>query len=257
MALLSKPSFLTGGVKIGLLTIATSLCMPLTQAAPIYKVVDEKTGQVTFTDRPQSYEQQTGKQISQIAITTGNETNGSGVANTAGSSSTSSNATSSSDVINQPVSATQTLNAPATATTTVPVKAPVSYQLTIAEPSKERAYRRPAQSIDVAVQIKPALQAGDSVRIYLDDKEVAQGLSTSIGTVNVLPGAHTVKAVIQGETGQTLEQVAITVYVIQNNTTLQNNKKIAQQLLAYQNLSWYQKMKLKLSQKEVAQSQSQ
>lgn len=250
MALLSKSSFLTGGVKVGLLTMATSLCMTLAQAAPIYKVVDEKTGQVTFTDRPQSYEQQTGKQISQIAITTGNETNGSGVANTAGSSSTSG-----SDVINQPVGATQTLNAPATATTTVPVKAPVSYQLTIAEPSKERAYRRPAQSIDVAVQVKPALQAGDSVRIYLDDKEVAQGLSTSIATVNVLPGAHTVKAVIQSETGQTLEQVAITVYVIQNNTTLQNNKKIAQQLLAYQNLSWYQKLMLKLRQQEVAQSQ--
>ena len=251
MALLSKPSFLKSSVKVGLLTIATSLCMPLTHAAPIYKVIDEQTGQVTFTDRPQSYEQQTGKQISQIAITTGNETNSSGVANTA-----SSSATSGSDVINQPVAATQTLSAPGIATT-APVKAPVSYQLTIAEPSKERAYRRPAQSIDVAVQIKPALQAGDSVRIYLDDKEVVQGLSTSIATVNVLPGAHTVKAVIQGETGQTLEQVAITVYVIQNNTTLQNNKKIAQQLLAYQNLLWYQKMKLKLSQKEVAQSQSQ
>ena len=255
MALLSKSSFLTGGVKVGLLTMATSLCMTLAQAAPIYKVVDEKTGQVTFTDRPQSYEQQTGKQISQIAITTGNETNGSGVANTAGSSSTSSNVTSSTDVITQPVAATQTLNASATATTTV--KAPVSYQLTIAEPSKERAYRRPVQSIDVAVQIKPALQVGDSVRIYLDDKEVAQGLSTSISTVDVLPGAHTVKAVIQSETGQTLEQVAITVYVIQNNTTLQNKKKLAQQLLAYQKLSWYQKMKLKLTQKEVAQSQSQ
>ena len=252
MALLSKSSFLTGGVKVGLLTMATSLCMTLAQAAPIYKVVDEKTGQVTFTDRPQSYEQQTGKQISQIAITTGNETNGSGVANTAGSSSTSS-----SDVITQPVGATQTLNAPATATTTATVKAPVSYQLTIAEPSKERAYRRPVQSIDVVVQIKPALQVGDSVRIYLDDKEVAQGLSTSISTVDVLPGAHTVKAVIQSETGQTLEQVAITVYVIQNNTTLQNKKKLAQQLLAYQKLSWYQKMKLKLSQKEVAQSESQ
>ncbi|MBF2719868.1 DUF4124 domain-containing protein [Psychrobacter sp. NG254] len=252
MALLSKSSFLTGGVKVGLLTMATSLCMTLAQAAPIYKVVDEKTGQVTFTDRPQSYEQQTGKQISQIAITTGNETNGSGVANTAGSSSTSS-----SDVITQPVGATQTLNVPATATTTATVKAPVNYQLTIAEPSKERAYRRPVQSIDVAVQIKPALQVGDSVRIYLDDKEVAQGLSTSIATVDVLPGAHTVKAVIQSETGQTLEQVAITIYLIQNNTTLQNKKKLAQQLLAYQKLSWYQKMKLKMTQKEVAQSQSQ
>ncbi|MBA6243128.1 MULTISPECIES: DUF4124 domain-containing protein [Psychrobacter] len=250
MALLSKPSFLKSSVKVGLLTIATSLCMPLTHAAPIYKVIDEQTGQVTFTDRPQSYEQQTGKQISQIAITTGNETNSSGVANTA-----SSSATNGSDVITQPVAATQTLNAPATATTTATVKAPVSYQLTIAEPSEERAYRRPVQNIDVNVQIRPALQVGDSARIYFDDKEVAQGLSASIATVDVLPGAHTIKAVIQSETGQTLEQITRTVYVIQNTTTLQDNKRKAEQLLAYQKLAWYQKLMLKLRQQEVAQSQ--
>ena len=250
MALLSKPSFLKSSVKVGLLTIATSLCMPLTHAAPIYKVIDEQTGQVTFTDRPQSYEQQTGKQISQIAITTGNETNSSGVANTA-----SSSATNGSDVITQPVAATQTLNAPATATTTATVKAPVSYQLTIAEPSEERAYRRPVQNIDVNVQIRPALQAGDSASIYFDDKEVAQGLSASIATVDVLPGAHTIKAVIQSETGQTLEQITRTVYVIQNTTTLQDNKRKAEQLLAYQKLAWYQKLMLKLRQQEVAQSQ--
>ena len=250
MALLSKPSFLKSSVKVGLLTIATSLCMPLTHAAPIYKVIDEQTGQVTFTDRPQSYEQQTGKQISQIAITTGNETNSSGVANTA-----SSSATNGSDVITQPVAATQTLNAPATATTTATVKAPVSYQLTIAEPSEERAYRRPVQNIDVNVQIRPALQVGDSARIYFDDKEVAQGLSASIATVDVLPGAHTIKAVIQSETGQTLEQITRTVYVIQNTTTLQDNKRKAAQLLAYQKLAWYQKLMLKLRQQEVAQSQ--
>ena len=250
MALLSKPSFLKSSVKVGLLTIATSLCMPLTHAAPIYKVIDEQTGQVTFTDRPQSYEQQTGKQISQIAITTGNETNSSGVANTA-----SSSATNGSDVITQPVAATQTLNAPATATTTATVKAPVSYQLTIAEPSEERAYRRPVQNIDVNVQIRPALQVGDSARIYFDDKEVAQGLSASIATVDVLPGAHTIKAVIQSENGQTLEQITRTVYVIQNTTTLQDNKRKAAQLLAYQKLAWYQKLMLKLRQQEVAQSQ--
>ena len=250
MALLSKPSFLKSSVKVGLLTIATSLCMPLTHAAPIYKVIDEQTGQVTFTDRPQSYEQQTGKQISQIAITTGNETNSSGVANTA-----SSSATNGSDVITQPVAATQTLNAPATATTTATVKAPVSYQLTIAEPSEERAYRRPVQNIDVNVQIRPALQVGDSARIYFDDKEVAQGLSASIATVDVLPGTHTIKAIIQSETGQTLEQITRTVYVIQNTTTLQDNKRKAAQLLAYQKLAWYQKLMLKLRQQEVAQSQ--
>jgi len=247
MTSLSTQHSIRGNIKVGLLTIAAiaSLYAPLSNAAPIYKVVDEQTGQVTFTDRPQDYEQQAGKQVSQMAITTGNET----------SRSASSSMAGSSDANSLPSNVSQMGVTPTASAAITKTKAPVNYQLAIAEPSKERAYRRPAQSIDVTVQVNPALQADDSVRIYLDDKEVAQGLNASIGTIDVLPGAHTIKVVIQSETGQAIKQVARTVYVIQNNTTLQNNKKIAQQLLAYQNLPWYQKVLLKLRQQEVAQSQ--
>ena len=128
----------------------------------------------------------------------------------------------------------------------------VNYQLAIAEPSEERAYRRPAQNINVNVQIKPALQTGDTVSIYFDNKEVAQGLSASIATVDILPGAHSIKAVVKNQKGGIIQQITRTVYVIQNNTTLQNNKKIAKQLLAYQNLPWHQKVMLKMRQKGTA-----
>ncbi|CAM3479126.1 hypothetical protein GCM10016272_07320 [Psychrobacter glaciei] len=236
MISLSKLNVSKGHVKVGLLTITAiaSLCAPLANAAPIYKVVDEQTGQVTFTDRPQSYEQQVGKQVSQTTVTTGNGTSGSN------NNSTRDNQTATN--------ATQTASIPATNDATV--KAPINYQLAITEPSEERAYRRPAQSINVALQIKPALQAGDSVRIYFDGNEVAQGLNATIATIDALPGAHTITAVIQSVKGQTLQQAARTVYVIQNNTTLQNNKKIAKQLLAYQNLPWHQKVMLKLRQQD-------
>lgn len=239
---LSKPSFAKTNVKAGLLfaaIVSTAGFYTVTaNAAPIYKVVDEKTGQVTFTDRPQSYEQQADKQVSQLAITTGNE------ANRSSSNNTSSNGTSS-----QSSNMSQTA---AVAVTSTKAQTPVNYQLAITEPSEERAYRRPAQSIDVKVQVKPALQAGDSIRIYLDESEVAQGLSASIATVDILPGEHNVKVVIRNETGQVLQQVVRTIYVIQNNTTIQNNKKIAKQLLAYQNLPWHQKVMLKLRQKQNA-----
>lgn len=242
MTVLSKPSFAKTNVKVGLLfaTIVstTSFYTVTASAAPIYKVVDEKTGQVTFTDRPQSYEQQADKQVSQLAITTGNE------ANRSSGNNTRSNGTSS-----QSSNISQTT---AVAVTSTEAQAPVSYQMAIIEPSEERAYRRPAQSINVSVQVKPALQAGDSIGIYLDENEIAQGLSTSIATVDILPGEHNVKAVIRNEKGQVLQQVARTIYVIQNNTTIQNNKKIAKQLLAYQNLPWHQKVMLKLRQKQTA-----
>ena len=219
----------------GLMVSAASLYAPILNAAPIYKVVDESTGQVTFTDRPQNYEQQANKQISQTSVTTGNSSSNS-------DSSRSSNTSSNNSANNETNNIAQTTSVPVT-----PVKAvQVNYQLTIVEPSAERAYRRPAQSIVVNAQIKPALQAGDSASIYFDGNEVARGLSTSIATVNILPGEHSVQAVVKNKEGQILQQVSRTIYVIQNTQTLQNNKKIAQQLLAYQNLPWHQKMLLKI-----------
>ena len=227
----------------GLIISTASLYAPVANAAAIYKIVDEKTGQVTFTDRPQNYEQQAGKQISQTSVMTGSDSVGVG----ANSSSQTNNAN------NQPVNTAQ---APAAANTTGTAansdstanKAPINYQLTMTEPSEERAYRRPVQTIDVKVQVKPALQVGDSVSIYLDGNEVAQGLSASIATVDVLPGAHNIKAVIKNKKGQVEKQVERTVYVIQNTQTLQKNKKLAEQLLAYQRLPWYQKVLLKMRQ---------
>ena len=215
-----------------------SLYAPMANAAAIYKVIDEKTGQVTFTDRPQNYEQQAGKQISQTSVMTGNDSVG------ASSSSQTSNTN------NQPVSTTQAPAAPSTTANSDSTanKAPINYQLTMTEPSEERAYRRPVQSIDVKVQVKPALQAGDTASIYLDGNEVAQGLSASIATVDILPGTHSVKAVKKKKKGQISKQVERTVYVIQNTQTLQKNKKIAEQLLAYQRLPWHQKVLLKMRQ---------
>ncbi|WP_201617124.1 DUF4124 domain-containing protein [Psychrobacter urativorans] len=215
----------------GLLISAASLYAPLLNAAPIYKIIDEQTGRITFTDNAQKYEQQAGKQISQMGITT--ETTGP-------TNSSASNAVASN---------TQT--APAPLATQTPKAVQVNYQLTMTEPSEERAYRRPAQNIVVNVQLRPALQTGDTVSIYLDDNQVAQGLNASIATIDVLPGAHSVKAVVRNEKGLAIKEVERTVYVIQNTATLQNNKKIGQQLLAYQQLPWHQKVLLKLRQDNI------
>ena len=222
----------------GLIISIASIYAPIANAAAIYKVIDEKTGQVTFTDRPQNYEQQAGKQISQTSVMTGNDSVG------------TNSSSQPNNISNQPANTAQ---APAAVSATssndsTVNKAPINYQLTMTEPSEERAYRRPVQSIDVNVQVKPALQAGDSVSISLDGNEVAQGLNASISTVDILPGSHVINAVVKNKKGQTLKQISRTVYVIQNTQTLQNNKKIAQQLLAYQQLPWHQKVLLKLRQ---------
>lgn len=237
--ILPKHKLSLNSIAAGLLISTASLYAPSLSAAPIYKVVDEKTGQVTFTDNPQSYEQQAGKQITQTGITTGNST--------ANSSATSNQ--------NNPASSGTALNTQSvTALPNMPKEeAQTNYQLDMIEPSEERAYRRPAQSIDVSLQIRPALQAGDYASIYIDGQEVARGLSASIATIDILPGEHSVQAIIKNNSGQAVQQLSRTVYVIQNTVTLQNNKRIAEQLLAYERLSWPQKILLKLRQDNINQ----
>ena len=221
----------------GLLICTASLYAPLSNAAPIYKVIDPQTGQVTFTDSPQSYEQ-SGKTVSDTGISTGDTANN------------RSTATSNENQASQPLSAAQTVPPELTVAPNNALTA-INYQLTMTEPSEKRAYRRPAQSIVVSVQLKPALQAGDTVTIYLDGKAVSQGLSVSLPTVDILPGEHSVQATVSNAKGQTIQQVSRTVYVIQNTKVMQNKKKLAEQLLAYQRLPWQQKLLLKLRQKEA------
>lgn len=211
----------------------TSFCSVATNAAPIYKVVDEKTGQVTFTDSPQPYEQQADKQISQLNITTGN--------------SSDNNASSNNKTAN-PQQADSEQN---TAIPKPSFQAAVNYQLTMIEPSEERAYQRPAQTIIVNLQLQPALQVNNSVVIYLDGKPIARGLGASIATVDLLPGEHSIQAAVMNEFGQALQQVQRTVYVIQNTATIQNQRQLNKQLLAYQRLPWQQKLLLKLRQNNV------
>lgn len=221
----------------GLLICTASLYAPLSNAAPIYKVIDPQTGQVTFTDSPQSYEQ-SGKTVSNTGISTGDTANN------------RSTATPNENQASQPLSAAQTVPPELTVARNNALTA-INYQLTMTEPSEKRAYRRPAQSIVVSVQLKPALQAGDTVTIYLDGKAVSQGLSVSLPTVDILPGEHSVQATVSNAKGQTIQQVSRTVYVIQNTKVMQNKKKLAEQLLAYQRLPWQQKLLLKLRQKEA------
>ncbi len=249
----SKANFsasnLTIKVIAGLLISTASLYMFSASAAPIYKVVDEKTGQVTFTDNPQSYEQQIGKQISQTNITTGNDTTGKAT-NNSNSNNRTSNSNNTANATSTSTSNGSTLNTQSVTALPEMAAAAVqtSYQLVMIEPSEERAYRRPAQNIVVQLQIKPALQVGDSVIIYIDDTVVAQGLSASIATVDILPGEHVVRAVVMNKQGQVVQQVLRTVYVIQNTARIQENKRIAEQLLAYQRLPWHQKVLLKMRQ---------
>lgn len=254
MTVLIKPIYLKArysdssskltGLLTGLLLGAISLYAPISNAAPIYKVVDEQTGQVTFTDRPQNYEQQEDKWVSQTSITTTHNT-----------SQSSFNDSTSDQSDNGQYANDERANVKSANSTGGDGATKVNYQLSIVEPSEERAYHRPAQSITVNLQLQPALRSGDKVIIYLNGNEVAQGLSASIATLDLVPGQYSIQAVVKDKKGQTLQQAERMVFVIQNTVLMQNKRKAAAQMQAYQNLPWYQKAWLAVRQNDSVKSQ--
>ena len=246
MTTILKQKFVIKQSTISLLTFFTITTvgsfMLAAHAAPIYKVVDERTGQVTFTDSPQSYEQQADKQISQTGISTGSTTSNSVNAASGNRADTSVNNKQTSQPAAVPKPTLQTA---------------VNYQLTMIEPKAERAYQRPGQIITVNLQLSPALQAGDSISIYLDDTLISQGITASIATIDLNPGEHKIQAIIKNSAGQIINRISRSVYVIQNTAILRQKQQLAQQLQAYQQLPWQQKLLLKLRQKESINNDSQ
>ncbi|GAA0313620.1 hypothetical protein GCM10009129_08680 [Psychrobacter aestuarii] len=198
-------------------------------AAPVYKVVDD-SGRVTYTDNPSSY-QHAGQSVSVTSINT--------VSDRQARAATTQTNTAARGQTDLPSAAIKT---------DAPVQ--TNYQLSILEPSTERAYQRPAQSVDIVLQVSPQLQNGDQVTIYVDGNARAQGLSMSIPTVDLTPGAHRIKAEVVTEKGDVRASVQRTVHVIQNTLILRQKKqaaeKLAAQLLAYERLPWHQKLLVRM-----------
>lgn len=247
---------------VGAVVVLASFSM-IAMATPIYKVVDD-SGRITFTDNPQHYENQAGKTITPVAVsestallnnrTANNTANNQAVSQPAPPQQT--NHQNSSQNSSQSTAANNAQNSNENSSKTKSQLPSPNYQLTMTEPSAERAYRRPAQNIVVNLQVKPALKSGDSVTIYIDGAVIAQGLSANVPTVDLMPGQHTISAAITNQSGQTISQISQTVYVIQNTAVLQNNKKIAAQLQAYERLSLPQKILLKLRQDNINQAEA-
>ena len=221
-----KSTYSTTRKPVGMALGALSLLLSshTLMAAPIYKVVDE-SGHVTYTDKPDSYGQ-AGQSVSVTSINTVSDRP-------------------------RPQAVASNRGGPDLPAAAVKTDAPVqtNYQLSMMEPSTERAYQRPAQSIDIVLQVTPQLKNGDQVNISVDGNVRAQGLSLSIPTVDLTPGSHTITAQVVTETGDVRATATRTVHVIQNTMILQQKKqaaKLAEQLLAYERLPWHQKLLVRM-----------
>lgn len=222
------------------------------QAASIYKVVDKDTGRITFTDRPDSYQQDNSKQVSDTHIATARP----GAA-TSGTNATAYSATGTNPNAGQSLTV-QNNTPPALTTKAVASSTSATYRLAMTTPASSQAYRRPAQTIDIQLAVSPALKAADKIAIYLDGNEVAQGTTAQLPTIDMLPGEHQISGKISNEQGVVIAEVQQTIYILQNNLVLQQKKlkeqQLIEQLKAYEKLSWPQKLYLQMQQQHLPQA---
>lgn len=222
------------------------------QAASIYKVVDKDTGRITFTDRPDSYQQDNNKQVSDTHIATVR----SGAA-TSGTNATAYSATGTNTNAGQSLTV-QNNTPPALTTKAVASSTSATYRLAMTTPASSQAYRRPAQTIDIQLAVSPALKAADKIAIYLDGNEVAQGTTAQLPTIDMLPGEHQISGKISNEQGVVIAEVQQTIYILQNTFVLQQKKlkeqQLIEQLKAYEKLSWPQKLYLQMQQQHLPQA---
>jgi len=106
----------------------------------------------------------------------------------------------------------QTFSAPASSATTTASDVAVESEalgyesLTITSPAMEETIWNTGGEITVAVQIKPGLQTGHQIRLYIDGKPLPnlQAYTSSLQVSGVERGEHKLRAEVWDENGQIL-----------------------------------------------------
>ncbi len=105
-------------------------------------------------------------------------------------------------------------NAPTlTDTKNAPPKPIPQYTIKIASPAPEQTFQNEAQSINVSVNVTPALEQEDLIALYVDGTASGDpGSSATITTPWLERGSHTLQAKIIQPKGKGAESEVITIY---------------------------------------------
>ncbi len=130
--------------------------------------------------------------------------------------------------------------------------APTWANVQIVEPANSRAYHRFSQNIEVKAVASPALSSEETAAILLNDKVVADGLTATISTADLIAGEYTLTAIIMDKNAKTIASDSKTVYVIHKGAL---NKKKAEAIAnreAYEASPWYKKLAIGINPKVQA-----
>lgn len=123
-----------------------------------------------------------------------------------------------------------------------------AYDITITEPSEDRAYHRPAQTVEVEAVISPALNTGDTAAILLNGKVVADGTKASLATLDLPLGEHTITTIVMDKQAQTIAKDERKIYVIARNNLVKKKQEAIAKREAYEALPLHKKLYIGLRQ---------
>lgn len=192
--------------------LITSICgLPIAHAGGIYKVTNQNTGEVIFTDQLQAYVGNNQYRVESMSVRQNTPAN-----HTADSSSSSLTDSSTSSTTSSSNSSTKQNHSR-------------SYKLSFTS-TEEQAYRR-HQNVDINLKVTPASPENRLV-ITVDGKEhsVQQAsttnISTSVNTADMTAGPHTLTAKLLASSGEQVAQVQQTFYIIQHNIPVKRRRQI-------------------------------
>lgn len=191
--------------------LISSICLlPIAHAGGVYKVINQNTGAVIFTDQLQTYVGDNTYRIESMIINQGVPSTSKTTETTSSSTSSSSNNSSNSSSSNRQNHSR-------------------NYQLNFAS-SEEQAYRR-HQNVDINLNVSPASPENRLV-ITVDGKEHSvqpastTNISASVNTADMTAGPHTLTAKLMSGSGQQVAQVQQTFHIIQQNIPIKRRRQI-------------------------------
>lgn len=105
-----------------------------------------------------------------------------------------------------PKTKVKSLSAVKTKTTSSPIIREKYQQFAILTPANEATIRNGTGTVNVVVQLSPALRQGSSIRLFLDDVPMGDFQTLSIDLNNVNRGTHHLHALVVNNHGKILNQ---------------------------------------------------
>ena len=116
-----------------------------------------------------------------------------------------------------------------------------AYHIAITEPSVDRAYHKPTQTIEVVAKVD-YLPQGYTTAILLNDQVVGDGLTASIPTHSLDPNSYQLSAIIMDKDARTVAKDERTIYVIQKAHLAHKKQNAIKEREAYDALPWHKKL---------------